>query len=149
MPFSPLISKIRCHNPNRKRSGIANRNYLTYIATREGVDISDINNIDDLMKTSEILEKDLDENIVHKEASNENYMRYMAKRPRSHGLFGNIKTDDLNYVASLVADLTKEGKNIYRGIISLSEKDAEALGFTNKEKWQLFLKVDCKIKLNN
>jgi TPR repeat protein len=139
MPFSPLISKIRCHNPNRKRSGIANRNYLTYIATREGVDISDINNIDDLMKTSEILEKDLDENIVHKEASNENYMRYMAKRPRSHGLFGNIKTDDLNYVASLVADLTKEGKNIYRGIISLSEKDAEALGFTNKEKWQLFL----------
>lgn len=38
---APLISKIRCHNPNKQKSRVCNRNYLIYIATREGVDLSD------------------------------------------------------------------------------------------------------------
>lgn len=140
MPYAPLISKIRCHNPNKIRSRVANRNYLSYIATREGVDISKVNDINDLLNNDEMMEKDLDDDIVYNEADNDNYVKYMAKRPRSHGLFGNINTDDLDKIASHVSKLTKEGKNIYRGIISLSEKDAEALGFVNKDKWNLYLK---------
>ena len=139
MPYSPLISKIRCHNPNRKSSSYANKNYLTYIATREGVDISLVNDINDILKNERILKSELNEGYLYKEADNEKYLEYMAFRPRSHGLFGNIDTSDMNQVAKEVGKLTKQGKCIYRGIISLSQKDAEALGFTNKKSWNTYL----------
>lgn len=139
MPYSSLISKVRCHNPNKNRSRIANKNYLTYIATREGVEIGNVNDIDDLLTETHLLNKDLNDDVIYQGANNENYMRYMANRPRSHGLFGNIVTDDLDKVAKQVSELTRQGKCIYRGIINLWEKDAEALGLTNKESWNLYL----------
>lgn len=37
-----LISKIRCNNPNKKSSASRNYNYLLYIATRAGTDLSPI-----------------------------------------------------------------------------------------------------------
>ena len=140
MPYSCLISKIRVHNPNRKGSRAANRNYLTYIATREGVDITEIKDINDLLKRDKVLESDINDDYIHQESDNETYLKYMAKRPRSHGLFGNIDTNDLNEVANKVLKLTKEGKLIYRGIISIWQKDAEELGYTDKEQWNLYLK---------
>ena len=141
MPYSPLISKIRCHNPNRKGSKVANRNYITYIATREGVDISNVKDINDLLDNININKTELREDLIHNGADNDKYLYYMAKRPRSHGLFGNVDTSDLNKVASEVSNLTKQGKCIYRGIISLSQKDAETLEFTDKNNWNTYLKM--------
>ena len=139
MPYSPLISKIRVHNPNKKGTAVANRNYTTYIATREGVALEGVNNIDDLLKNENVLQSNLNENIIHKEASNEGYVRYMARRPRSHGLFGNIDTENLDEIARNVSKLSSEGKIIYRGIISLSEKDANELQFKNVDAWNNYL----------
>lgn len=144
MPFSPLISKIRCHSPNRHGSKNANRNNINYIATRSGVDISnmkDSDNINDLLRQNpEWINKSMNEDKLSSVAENDTYMKYIAERPRSHGLFGNIDTTDLDKVGKHIYDLTKNGKNIYRGIISLSQKDAEMLGFTNKESWNTYLR---------
>lgn len=140
MPYSPLISKIRVHNPNRKGSAVANRNYAHYIATRAGVSLENVDSIDDALSNEKILEMNLDENMVHQEASDEGYVRYMARRPRSHGLFGNIDTTDLDKVVKNVNELSKQGRIIYRGIISLSERDGEELGFRNVNAWNNYLK---------
>lgn len=144
MPFSPLISKIRCHNPNKKGSKNANRNNIKYIATRSGVDISnlkDAENINDLLRENkEWVNNSMNEDKLSSVADNDTYMKYIAERPRSHGLFGNIDTTDLDKVGKDIYDLTKKGRNIYRGVISLSQKDAEMLGFTNKDAWNTYLR---------
>lgn len=122
MPYKPIISKIRCHNPNLKSTKHANRANLHYIATREGVDSSEVSD-------------EQQDNRMYKYAPDEEYTRYMAKRPRSHGLFGNIETDDLKSVEQLVYKTSQNGTNIYRGIISLSEQDAQELGYVNSRTW--------------
>lgn len=139
MPHSPLISKIRCPNPNLgKKIRIMNRNHVIYIATREGVDLSpdpptgnkeydDRNTkIDEEMKETNPLK-------------NTDYLKYIQERPKSHGLFGNIDTENIVDLGNKIADMTKQGKCIYRGIISLSEQDALELGYTNKKQWELYM----------
>lgn len=113
MPFSPLVSKIRVHNPNKKGASSANRNYATYIATREGVSLENVKSIDDILQIEPMNERNLNEQVIHNEAGNREYVEYMARRPKSHGLFGNINTDDLKSVSSDIASLTKQGKIIY------------------------------------
>lgn len=140
MPYSPLISKIRVHHPNKKGSSAANRNYATYIATREGVSLEQIQDINDLLHIEKMQETELREELVHEEAGDREYMEYIARRPRSQGLFGNIDTEDLKAVSAQIASLSKSGRIIYRGIISLSEKDAEALGFRNINAWNGYLR---------
>lgn len=115
---SKVISKIRCYSPNFKNTGVRNYNYLHYIATREGVDL-----------------KPLKEELA---ADNETYMRYIHERPRSHGLFGNIDTDDLTSVLKVMKTVSKK-QCVYRGILSLSEEDAKELGFMNKDAWNNYL----------
>lgn len=117
-----VVSKIRVFEPNRKSSSAANREFCKYIATRPGVDITNIN--------EDRLSSGLD---------NENYIKYISERPHSHGLFGNIDVSNLNSVSGNIENLTKQGKNIFRGIISLSEDDARDLGYFNKDKWSLLL----------
>ena len=140
MPYKPLVSKIRVHNPNKKGSANANRNYVKYIATREGVSLETVNDINDVLNKDGMMEKVLREDVIHTEANNKEYLEYMARRPRSHGLFGNIDTEDLTEVSSRIDGLTKEGKVIYRGIISLGERDGEELGFRNAGAWNNYLK---------
>ena len=142
MPYAPLISKIRCHNPNRTKSGICNRNYLTYIGTREGVDLTDPEfekHIQEQLIKSD-LTNDADDSYMQSSAGNDLYVKYIAERPKSHGLFGNIDVADLTKVGNAMATMTRNGKNIYRGIVSLSEKDALNLGFDNKSAWMNYMK---------
>ena len=122
MSYQPLVSKIRCHNPNKNSAKFANRSNVHYVATREGVDLSPIN-------------KASDEQQIHRYASDKEYVTYIAKRPRSHGLFGNIDTSDLQEVEQQVYQVSKSGRCIYRGIISLGEKDALALDYTTSNAW--------------
>lgn len=140
MPYRPLVSKIRVHNPNRVRASVANKNYIKYIATREGVALDDPENIDSLLEIHGMEKVSMDDQLVHEQASNDNYLRYIACRPRSHGLFGNIDTSDLNTVMKEVSDISKQNRVVFRGVISLSEKDAEALNFRNTAAWNQYLK---------
>lgn len=131
MPHSPLISKIRCHHPNKSKSRVCNRNYLIYIATREGVDLTNIE--------SKI--ENLEDDRITEESANDLYAKYIAERPHSHGLFGNIDCSDVNQVGNNLADLTSQGKVIYRGIVSLKEEDALELGYDKKENWVNFIRA--------
>ena len=139
--YRPVISKIRCVNPNSKGVKVKNYNFLKYIATREGVDLTRIRNI----TANEAAEENMDlndagEDILFQGAQNETYLKYMAYRPKSHGLFGNIDTEDFKLVTKKLNQVSTEKKNVYRGVISLSSTDAEALGYKNIEKWNLYLK---------
>ena len=137
MSYRPLISKIRVYNPNKQGSSSANRNYVQYIATRDGVSLENVNSINDLLNVTNQVE--INEELIYRETSDSDYVEYIARRPRSHGLFGNIDTDDLKEVSSQIYKKSQEGKIIYRGIISLGEKDAEALGDRNVEAWNQYL----------
>ena len=137
MSYRPLISKIRVYNPNKHGSSSANRNYVQYIATRDGVSLENVNSINDLLDVTNQVE--INEELIYRETSDSDYVEYIARRPRSHGLFGNIDTDDLKEVSSQIYKKSQEGKIIYRGIISLGEKDAEALGYRNAEAWNQYL----------
>lgn len=137
MSYRPLISKIRVYNPNKQGSSSANRNYVQYIATRDGVSLENVNSINDLLNVTNQVE--INEELIYRETSDSDYVEYIARRPRSHGLFGNIDTDDLKEVSSQIYKKSQEGKIIYRGIISLGEKDAEALGYRNVEAWNQYL----------
>ena len=136
MPYKPLISKLRCHNPNKKSAKYANKVSVIYIATREGTDLSD----------------ELDEE-MYQYSSDRTYLNYIAKRPgadlvdmntshhAAHGLFGNFDCRDLKAVEKMIGEKTSAGVNIYREIISLSGEDAAALGFKNKKSWYNYLRA--------
>lgn len=127
MPVKPLISKIRCPSPNKAGTIKRNMNYVEYIATREGVDLTDIDCNDELVRDAG---RDV-----------ENYFESGNQRLSSNGLFGNIDTTNLKAVSRHLGDLSKEGRNIYRGIVSLSEEDALNLGYDQKQKWADYMRA--------
>ena len=108
-----VVSKIRSESPNKRNTAVKTYNYLYYIATREGVDLS-------------------------QQSENETYLQYIHERPRSHGLFGNIETDDIDSVLSDIKERSKK-QVVFRGILSLDERDARDLGFLDKENWRKYL----------
>ena len=118
MPNKSIVSKIRCNNPNKKKSCVLNRNHLVYIGTRPGTDLSPL----------------------REETNNSDYLKYIHERPLSHGLFGNIDTTDIIKISNDVADLTRQGRKIYKAIVSLAPEDAEHLGYNNKDTWADFIK---------
>ena len=128
MPHNILMSKIRCYNPNKSHSALKNLNYIIYIGTRPGVDLTDVQ-LDELTALTE-------ENIKTDEPSaNNQYIHYIAKRQNSQGLFANFEFTNITEVARNVRNMTDAGVNVYRGIVSLCEEDAIALGYTKKEAW--------------
>lgn len=84
------------------------KNYVKYIATREGV--------------------------VQTFNERENYVDYLANRPSSHGLF-NEKDDPINLekVAKEVAD---HGGNVWTHVVSLRREDAQKMGYDNLKAWR-------------
>ena len=84
MPHNILMSKIRCYNPNKSHSALKNLNYIIYIGTRPGVDLTDVR-LDEITALTE-------EAIIPEEPSaNSQYIYYIAKRQNSQGLFGNFE----------------------------------------------------------
>lgn len=127
MPHNVLVSKIRCNNPNKKNAAIHNKNHFLYIGTREGTDLTPLK-----YENTDKFEKEM--------ASSEDYARYIAKRPHSHGLFGNIPLDDINDFSKNIYEISKQKRNIYRGIVSLDSRDAEELGYYDKSKWESYIR---------
>ena len=88
-------------------------------------------------------------------ARNKTYLSYIAEKENvfrntytEHGLWGYIKeipdidtNNSLKKVQEYVNKISKEKKNIYRGIISISEQDAVEKGFEKKEKWEELVKI--------
>ena len=76
-------------------------------------------------------------------ATKENYIDYIANRPRveklgKHGLFSQTDAPiDLEQTASQVAH---QGNNVWTNIISLSRADAEKTGFDNAATWRDLLR---------
>ena len=69
----------------------------------------------------------------------EEYLRYMALRPRAekisgeHGLFSSEDNIDLEQA---VSELENHKGNVYSVIVSLKREDAERLGYNNAGKWR-------------
>jgi len=90
---------------------------------------------------SEFITRTLEDNL-DQIAKRENYLEYIAKRPRAvrmgaHGLF-NGSEDSI--VLSLVAEeIAQYPGNVWLPIISLRREDAERLGYDNAENWRSLL----------
>ncbi len=121
MSHTTVISKMRCINPNKRNSIVRNKNHVNYIGTRDGVDLSPI------------------EDFSSPEEDNAIHVKYINERPGSHGLFGNFDVSDINATSSYVADLTRQGRVIHQCILSLSEQDAVKLGYDHKKNWVSFM----------
>ncbi|WP_298017797.1 MobP3 family relaxase [uncultured Dysosmobacter sp.] len=66
------------------------------------------------------------------------YMEYMAERPRSHGLFGDEDSVDLD---AAVDELQNYTGNIWTHIISLRREDAARLGYDNAAAWRNLIRA--------
>ena len=83
--------------------------YLKYIGTREGVELLP-----------------------------SGYMEYMAERPRSHGLFGDEDSVDMEAIAK---ELNEYPGNIWTHVISLKREDAERLGYDHAAQWRNLIRA--------
>ena len=83
--------------------------YLKYIGTREGVELLP-----------------------------SGFMEYMAERPRSHGLFCDEDSVDMDAV---MKELNEYPGNIWTHVISLKREDAERLGYNHAPQWRNLIRA--------
>ena len=112
------------HIKGGSQDGAHLKHYVGYIATRDGVErLSPEDELDHIVKR-------------------ENYMEYIALRPRAqrigaHGLFnGSSNPLVLSQVADAVAH---HPGTVWLPIISLQREDAARLGYDNAESWRALL----------
>ena len=112
-----LIVKIPYTKGQTRKTSAHLKNYVRYMATREGA------------------EKPLPPNFQQKE----NYTRYIASRPRAervsdHALFSG--TDDPIVLSQVVKEVANHPSNVWQPIISLRREDAQRLGYDNAQAWK-------------
>ena len=66
------------------------------------------------------------------------YMEYMAERPRSHGLFGDEDTVNMD---AAMNELNEYPGNIWTHVISLKREDAERLGYDHAAQWRNLIRA--------
>ena len=76
-------------------------------------------------------------------AKRENYVSYIAQRPRAehfgaHGLFA--ESDDPLVLSRIAEEVANHPGNVWLPIISLRREDAARLGYDNAERWRTFLR---------
>lgn len=86
------------------------KNYVGYIATREGV---------------EVIKREI------------NYLNYIASRPRSHGLFSG--SEEPLVLSKVAKEVSEHPGTVWMPIISLKREDAARLGYDNAESWKALL----------
>lgn len=119
--MSKVIFKMKFQHPNLAKTQKNNAHHLIYIGTREGV----------------ALNEDLHQ-VEGTHSENDEYLEYMSKRTRSHGLFSDYGTE---CNLDKMVDEMKDYKGfVYRGIVSLREQDALEKGYDNKDKWELLIR---------
>ncbi len=75
-------------------------------------------------------------------AKRENYVSYIAQRPRAervgaHGLFNG--TDEPISLSQIAEEVANHPGNVWLPIISLRREDAKRLGYDNAKQWKSFL----------
>lgn len=75
-------------------------------------------------------------------AKRENYVSYIAQRPRaervsSHGLF--TSSDDLLVLSRIAGEVANHSGTVWLPIISLRREDAARLGYDNAKRWRTLL----------
>ncbi len=90
---------------------------------------------------SEFITRAIEDNL-DQIAKKENYLEYIAKRPRaqrfgSHGLFTG--SDDALVLSRVQNEVANHPGTVWLPIISLRREDAARLGYDNAEKWKEFL----------
>lgn len=120
--MSKVIFKLKFQSPNFKKTKMNNMYHLIYIGTRDGVALND-----DM--------KEIEGN--YNKSNNDEYIKYISDRPRSHGLFGKEKNIDLKEMSEYMKNYNGY---VYRGIVSLKEDDAIEKGFDEKENWEMLVR---------
>ena len=92
----------------RKGSKKNLKNYVKYIAAREGV--------------------------VQTFNERENYVGYLANRPNSHGLF-NEKDEPIN-LEKIAKEISEHKGNVWTHVVSLRRDDAQKMGYDNLKAWR-------------
>lgn len=90
---------------------------------------------------SEFITRAIEDNL-DQIAKKENYLEYIAKRPRaqrfgSHGLFTGSK--DALVLSKVQEEVANHPGTVWLPIISLRREDAARLGYDNAQKWQTLL----------
>jgi len=90
---------------------------------------------------SEFISRALEDN-YDQIAKRENYVSYIAQRPRAerlgaHGLFNG--TGDVLELSKIAEEVANHPGNVWLPIISLRRKDADRLGYNNARQWQALL----------
>lgn len=162
------------HIKSGGRKSAAHRSHLVkYIATREGVELSEkgrepaiakqVEMVQKLVRefplskgmfeyedylesptrrnASEFISRALEDNLDEL-AKRENYLKYIAQRPRvqlvgSHGLFTGGKEPVV--LSRVAAEVAKHPGVVWLPIISLKREDAARLGYDNAESWRALL----------
>ena len=159
-----LIQKSGYIKPGSGGAG----NYARYIATRDGVELLSIDDpatekqqrlIADLLRdfpesktldeysdfeirptvssASAFITAALDDH-AHEFQQGDRYMKYIAERPRSHGLFSADERTDLNAV---MGEVSSHPAPVWTLIYSLKREDAARLGYDSAESWRQLIKA--------
>ena len=86
---------------------------------------------------SELISRAIDDN-VDLIGKRENYVSYIAKRPRAerHGTHGLFTDADVPInLSQVAAEVANHDGNVWTHIISLKREDAERLGYNNAKAW--------------
>lgn len=97
------------------KAGRAAVNYARYIATREGVELTET---------------------PPPPHEGGGYLAYMARRPRSHSLFSAGGPADLE---KTMEEVNRHEGPVWTFIYSLKREDAARLGYENGESWRRLL----------
>ena len=85
--------------------------YAEYIGTRDGVELLN---------------------------AGDQYLKYIAERPRSHGLFSNVQNTDLE---KTMQEVNSHPAPVWTFIYSLKREDAERLGYDHAAQWRNLLRT--------
>lgn len=91
------------------KSGGGAGHYAEYIGTRDGVELMN---------------------------AGDQYLKYIAERPRSHGLFSNVQNTDLE---KTMQEVNSHPAPVWTFIYSLKREDAVRLGYNSAESWRKLL----------
>ena len=91
------------------KSGGGAGHYAEYIGTRDGVELLN---------------------------AGDQYLKYIAERPRSHGLFSNVQNTDLE---KTMQEVNSHPAPVWTFIYSLKREDAARFGYVSAESWRKLL----------
>ena len=91
---------------------------------------------------SEFITRAIEENL-DRIAARENYVQYIAKRPRAekvgeHGLFSG--TDEAIHLPTVANEVANHDGAVWTMILSLRREDAAKLGYDNAQAWKELLR---------